>query len=235
MTGPGRPLYVTMPGFDRVAEVEKARHGARIPAASPAGARAGAAVPPSQPRAPPPLGLLLARACAPRPCGRGSRRCARAIGTSSCSVGRCVVELRKGDAREALADRALDRAEIRLLVGGDERERVARLLGARRASDAVDVVVGDVRDVEVDDVRQVLDVDAARRDVRRDEDLGRPVLEPGERLRALRLAAVAVDALAGHAVAHELVREAVRAVLRAREHEGALEVAALEQREQKPT
>ena len=123
-------------------------------------------------------------------------------------------------------------AEVRLLVGRDERERVARQLGARRAADAVDVVLGHVRDVEVHDVREGLDVDAARGDVRRDEHLELPVLEAGERLRALRLAAVAVDPLAGHAVARELVREAVRAVLRAREHEDALEVAALEQREE---
>ena len=73
-------------------------------------------------------------------------------------------------ARQALADGALDGAEIGFLVRRDEGERVARQLGAGRAADAVDVVLGDVRDVEVDDVRERLDVDAARRDVGRDED-----------------------------------------------------------------
>ena len=94
---------------------------------------------------------------------------------------RRVVELRHRDARQALADRALDLAEVRLLVRRDEREGVALQLRARRAAHAVDVVLGDVRDVEVHDVREGLDVDAARRDVRRDEDLELPVLEPGER------------------------------------------------------
>src|SRR5512141_770862 len=145
---------------------------------------------------------------------------------------RRVVEVGDGDAREALADRALDLAEVRLLVGRDERERVALQLGARRAAGAVDVVLGDVRNVEVHDVREGLDVDPARRDVRRDEDLELPVLEPGERSRALRLAPVAVDALAEDAVARELVREAVRAVLRAGEREDALEVAPLHEGEE---
>src|SRR5664280_55074 len=147
---------------------------------------------------------------------------------------RRVVELGNRHAGEAPSDRALDLAEIAFLVGRDECEGVARHLGAGRAANAVDVVLGHVLDVEVHDVGKGLDVDAARRDVRGDEDLELPVLEPGERLRALRLAAVAVDALARDAVSRELVREAVRAVLRAREGEDALEVAALEQREEQP-
>ena len=68
-------------------------------------------------------------------------------------------------------------------------------LRARGAADAVDVVVGRVRHVEVDDVRQRLHVDAARRDVGGDEHRELAGLEAGERLRALRLAAVAVDAV----------------------------------------
>src|SRR2546422_6300905 len=39
-----------------------------------------------------------------------------------------------------------------------------------RSPDALDVVLGHVGDVEVDDVAQRLDVDAARRDVGRHED-----------------------------------------------------------------
>ena len=55
---------------------------------------------------------------------------------------RRVVEPGNRDARQALADRALDLSKIRLLVGRDEREGVTRQLGARRAADAVDVVLG---------------------------------------------------------------------------------------------
>ena len=65
--------------------------------------------------------------------------------------------------------------------------------GARRAADAVHVVLGVARDVVVDDVRDALDVDAAGDDVGRDEHLDSPVLEALERVLALRLGAVAVD------------------------------------------
>ena len=52
----------------------------------------------------------------------------------------------------------------------------ARAARAAGAADAVHVVLGDVRQLEVDDVRQLLDVEAARGDVGRDEHrhVGRP-------------------------------------------------------------
>ena len=68
--------------------------------------------------------------------------------------------------------------------------------GARRAADAVDVVLGHQRHVEVDDVAERGDVDAARRDVGGDQHPVLAALEAGERLGALRLRTVAVDALA---------------------------------------
>ena len=68
-----------------------------------------------------------------------------------------------------LADRALDRAQIGLFFRRDERECVAGHLRARRPADAMDVVLGSVRHIEVHDVSERLDVDAARGDVGRDE------------------------------------------------------------------
>jgi hypothetical protein len=95
--------------------------------------------------------------------------------------------------------------------------------------DAVDVVVGRGRHVEVDDVRQRLHVDAARRDVGRDQHRELVVLEAGESRRALRLAAVAVDAPVLDAVLRQVLGQPVRAVLGAREHDHAADVAALQQ------
>ena len=66
--------------------------------------------------------------------------------------------------------------------------------GARRAAAAVDVVVGRERHVEVDDVRDALDVDAARRDVGGDQDRVLAAPERLERRDAILLAAVGVDA-----------------------------------------
>ena len=143
-----------------------------------------------------------------------------------------VVEARHRDAGQALADLALDGGEVRRLFRRYEREGVARHLGARRAAHAVDVVLGHVGDVEVDDVRERLDVDAARGDVGRDEDAVAPLLEAGQRLRALRLRAVAVNALAGDALLQERLGQPVGAVLRAREDEHVLDLAALQELEQ---
>ena len=56
--------------------------------------------------------------------------------------------------------------------------------GAAGAADAVHVVLGHVRQLEVDDVRQLVDVDAARGDVGRDQHLQVALLEVGERLGA---------------------------------------------------
>src|ERR1017187_8332325 len=236
MTGPGRPLYVTIPAS--TAWLRSRRRDMARSYRSPwrrrlrgARGKASALAPRHRrlvlssairllSRARPLLGLARAN--------RGDALLDRHLETLGRSPG--VVELRHRDARQTLADRTLDLAEIRLFLGCDEREGVARQLGARRAAHAMDVVLGDVRDVEVHDVREGFDVDAACRDVRRDEDLELSVLERGECLRALRLAAVAVNALARHAVARQLVREAVRAVLRAREREYALEIAAFEER-----
>ena len=91
-----------------------------------------------------------------------------------------VVEVGESDPEKPGSDSALDGAEIGFLVRGHEGERVPRQLGAGRAADAVDVVLGDVRDVEVDDVRERLDVDAARGDVGRDEDAEFSLLETGK-------------------------------------------------------
>ena len=60
-------------------------------------------------------------------------------------------------------------------------------------TDAVDVGVGVRRDVEVDDVRHVIDVQAARGHVGRDEDVERPVAEAAHHPIALLLGHPAVD------------------------------------------
>ena len=62
-------------------------------------------------------------------------------------------------------------------------------------------------------------VDATRGDVGGHEDAGRAGLERGERLRALGLAPVAVDALGAHAATAEALGDAVGAVLGACEHQ----------------
>src|ERR1043166_8698961 len=91
--------------------------------------------------------------------------------------------------------------------------------GAAGAADAVDIVLGHVRHVEVDDVRQPLDVEAARRDVGGDEHAQLVVLEALEGAHACVLRLVAMDRVGLDPAFLELLRQAVGAVLGLREHE----------------
>ena len=62
-----------------------------------------------------------------------------------------------------------DVAHERHFVAADQRDGDAFRAGARRAADAVDVALRDVGQVEVDDVADAVDVDAARGDVGGDQ------------------------------------------------------------------
>ena len=126
---------------------------------------------------------------------------------------------------DALLQQPLDLGEVLLFLGRDERDRLARGAGAAGAADAVDVVLGHVRQLVIDDERQVVDVEAARGDVGGDQHLQLAFLERGERLHARLLRLVAVDRVGDEAVLLELPREARRAVLGAHEAEHLLQVA----------
>ena len=67
-------------------------------------------------------------------------------------------------ARNFLADEALDGGNLLNIFAGHNRKRIAYALCAAGASDAMDIVLGVVRHVEVNDVADLLDVDATRRD-----------------------------------------------------------------------
>lgn len=144
-----------------------------------------------------------------------------------------VVEIGKGDARETLADRFFDRSQIVLLVGCHERERITDRFGARGPTDAMDVVVRSLRDIEVHNMAERFDVDSAGGDVRRNENPVLAVLESGQSGGALRLRPVAVNSLRFHPALHQLLGQSVRAVLGACEHEGLRYIVTLQQRQQK--
>ncbi len=105
-------------------------------------------------------------------------------------------------------DQPLDVAKECVLVDANERDRLAARARTAGAADAVDVVLGNVRHVVVDDVRQRLDIDAARRDVGRDQHGDVAVLEVGERARAGALALVAMNRDGADAVLARAARSA---------------------------
>ena len=90
----------------------------------------------------------------------------------ACSRFCAVVEVGQGDARQSFGEHALDAFYFALLLRRDEGEGVAGQLRPAGAADAVDVVFGYQRHVEVDHVAEGLDIDAARGDV------GRHLLKP---------------------------------------------------------
>ena len=108
------------------------------------------------------------------------------------------------------------------LVTEGDRDAVAS--GTRSAADAVDVAFGLIREVEVHDVGDLVDVDTASGDVGRNQDgdaAGAEALE-GRRAGALRL--VAVDGSRGESVVLQILDHLVRAMLGAGEDEGALHI-----------
>ena len=143
--------------------------------------------PPRSTRMPPRPEPPRAAACIARSAGVDRRRIGSARTERSGS--------KPGDhlGRDRAAQEGLDVAQERRLVHAHERDRLA--VGARAAgpTDAVDVVLGDHRQLVVDDVGQLLDVEAAGGDVGRHEDGDAALLEVGQRLDPLGLALVAVD------------------------------------------
>ena len=67
--------------------------------------------------------------------------------------------------RDRVADQLLDRLDREPVLRRGDGEGVALQPGAAGAADAVDVVLGVVRHVEIEHVRQAADVQAARRHV----------------------------------------------------------------------
>ncbi len=116
-------------------------------------------------------------------------------------------------ARQACADGTLDGAEGVLFIRRDKGVRIARGVHPSCAPDPVDVILGELRDVEIYDEAQRLHVDAAGGDVCCDEDAASTPLEAGQGVGPLRLTAVTVNPFAGDAVLVEEVGQPVGPVL----------------------
>ena len=141
------------------------------------------------------------------------------------------IGLEPGDdlGRDRMAQDAFDVAQHPVLVDADERDGLAVDASASRSPDAMHVVLGDHRQLEVHDVRQRVDVESACGHFGRDEDRVAIGLEIGQRANSLRLALVAVDGRGRDPVTLELLGEAVRAVLRAREDQGLVDDVGLDE------
>src|SRR5450830_1523067 len=95
----------------------------------------------------------------------------------------------------------------------------ARTTGAAGTADTVYIVFVDVWQLEVDHVRQLVDIQAACGDIGGHHDAYFTGLEVGQRFGARVLALVAVDGDGGEAVLVQVLGQAVGAVLGAGEHQ----------------
>src|ERR1700676_5213237 len=91
------------------------------------------------------------------------------------------------DAGNGLSDQLFDRDHRFLIERGDDRDRGAGASGAAGTADAMDVVVGMMRHVEIEDVAGGGNVEAARCDVGGDQQRNFTLAELVEGCRARRL------------------------------------------------
>ncbi len=94
---------------------------------------------------------------------------------------------------DRLAGVAFDDAQHVALTGCHEQDGVTLAARATGTPDTVDVGLRVVRDVVIDDVRDALDINAARCHIGSDDNIQLPVLQPGNRAFALRLRNITVQ------------------------------------------
>ncbi len=104
-----------------------------------------------------------------------------------------VIKAGQLTAMQMLTDDLLQATKLTEIFAGDESDRDAGGKRAPRPTDTVDVIFQLVRKVEIDDVRDAVDVDTARGDVGRNQDPDFAVLESLQGTLTLALGAIGVD------------------------------------------
>jgi hypothetical protein len=140
------------------------------------------------------------------------------LGTRHGAVGQATRWIAPVLGCDRLPDEALDRSQLTTLIRVAQRDGYAPSAGAGRAANAVDVSLRDVRQLIVDDVRHLIDVDAAGGDVGRHQRSHPRHAQVRERMLALGLTFVAVDGGNADARRTEVTGDPVRAALGTREH-----------------
>jgi hypothetical protein len=112
-------------------------------------------------------------------------------------------------------------AQVTAFLIAAQRDRYAGRTGARRSADAVNIIFGNVRQLEVDDVRYAFDIDPSRGNVGGDEDPAAAGAKAGQCALALGLRLVSMDGDRLDPGPAQMSHDPVRTVLCASEHEHA--------------
>src|SRR5829696_10396429 len=115
-----------------------------------------------------------------------------ALAARASLLGRLLARRRRILPGDRLPDQPFDRGDGALVAGRDERERGPGKTRPPGAADAMDIVLGMVRHVEIEDVAHRRDVEAAGGDVARDDEQHLAGAERVERRHAGALIEVAV-------------------------------------------
>ena len=128
-----------------------------------------------------------------------------------------IVKIRERLSFDRSSHDAFERPNHVLIFGRDQCERVACALSAPRATDAVDVGIGSVWHIEVDHMRNTVNVQTARRNVGSHHDAKVSCFEAVQGLFALSLRAIAVQAGHTKTSMRDLPRQLFGTMFRARE------------------
>src|SRR6185437_6638144 len=142
---------------------------------------------------------------------------------------RRAVDAVDGTERDVLADELGDRRDEAAVFGSGQREGAPLTARPPGTPDAVDIVLGMNGHVEIEDVRQALDVETAGRDVARHEQANLALLEALQRLGALGLRHVAMKRRGVEPVLRQRAIERVDVALAIAEDEGVLDVLAADE------
>ena len=129
------------------------------------------------------------------------------------------------------SDKSFDRRHKALFLGRYQRIRIAHFKIPAGAPDAVDIILGFLRDVEVDDMADFANVEASGRNIGRDHDLAFAALKIVQRMVALRLREIRVHGDNGQIFRCQKPREAIRAALGAAKDEHGFHVGVAKDRE----
>ncbi len=178
----------------------------------------------------PSLGVLSARWCTPLVAFAALRRDVVRRILDRQLARRSALAARVGGNNGQLATRQLlDIAQVLALIGCTQSNGDTARTGTRRAPDPMHVALRNIRQLEVDDVSDFIDVDAARRNVRRDEHARETLAEAVEGRLTLALALVAMDRVNADPHVLDRRRDTIGPTLRARENDHAPHFGILEQ------
>jgi hypothetical protein len=122
-----------------------------------------------------------------------------------------------------------DAAQVTAFLVAAQRDRYAGRTGARGSANAVNIIFGNVRQLEVDDVRYAFHIDPSRGNVGGDEDPAAAGAKAGECALALGLRLVSVNGDRLDTGRAQMSHDPVRTMLCAGEHENTFECRIIQQ------